>query len=58
MIKIINWPRRAKTCLRAYADSEGPDQHVHSHSLIRALAARKQDHLDTLKCPNSEQMPG
>ena len=34
----------AKTCLRAYADSEGPDQPAHSHSLIRAFVVRKQNH--------------
>ena len=27
-------PRHAKTCLRAYADTEGPDQPVHLHTLI------------------------
>ena len=30
-------PRPAKTCLRAYVDSEGLDQPAHSHSLIRVL---------------------
>ena len=33
-----------KTCLRAYGDSEGQDQPVHLHSLIRAFAVRKQNH--------------
>ena len=28
-------PRHAKTCLQAYADSKGPYQPVHLHSLIR-----------------------
>ena len=30
----------AKTYLWAYVDSEGPDQPVHPHSLIRAFAVR------------------
>ena len=29
-----------KTCVRAYADSEGPDQTAHPRSLIRAFAVR------------------
>ena len=37
--------RHAKTCLRAYADNEGPDQTAHLRSLIKAFAARKQNHL-------------
>ena len=37
-------PPSAKTCLRAYADSEGPDQPAHPRSLIRAFAVRKQNH--------------
>ena len=32
------------TCLRPYADSEGPDQHAYP-SLIKTLAVRKQNHL-------------
>ena len=32
-----NRPYHAKTCLRAYADSEGPDQTAHPRSLIRAF---------------------
>ena len=43
-IKISYGPRYAKTCLRAYADSESPDQIAHPRSLIRALAAHKQNH--------------
>ena len=31
-------PRHAKTCLRAYADNEGPD---HPRSLIRAFTVRE-----------------
>ena len=30
-------PCHVKMCLQAYADSDGPDQPVHSCSLIRAL---------------------
>ena len=37
-------PNRAKTCLRAYADREDPDQSVHSRSLIRIFAFLKQNH--------------
>ena len=33
-----------KTCPQAYADSAGPNQPVHLHSLIRAFAVCKQDH--------------
>ena len=33
-----------KTCLRAYADSEGPDQTAHPRSLIRAFAVRLKNH--------------
>ena len=33
-------PYHAKTCLRAYAGSEGPDQTAHSRSLIRIFTAR------------------
>ena len=33
----INKPRHAKTCLRAYADSERPDQPAHPRSPIRAI---------------------
>ena len=35
-----NGPRHAKTFLRAYAGSEGPDQPGHSRSLIRAFPIR------------------
>ena len=37
-------PRHAKMSLRAYANSEGPDQPAHPRSLIRAFATRKQNH--------------
>ena len=36
-------PRLAKTCLRAYADNEGPDQPAHPRSLIRAFTIRKTE---------------
>ena len=35
-----NGPCQAKTCIRAYADSEGPDQPAHPRSLIRVSAIR------------------
>ena len=34
---ILFGPRHAKTCLRAYADSEGQDQTAHPRSLIYAM---------------------
>ena len=37
-------PCQAKTCLEAYADSEGLDQPAHPCSLIRTLTVRKQIH--------------
>ena len=43
-LNISYGPRHAKTCLSAYADSEGPDQPAHPHILIRAFAVRKQNH--------------
>ena len=38
----IHGPRHAKTPVRAYADSEGPDQPVHPHSLIVNLKSAKK----------------
>ena len=37
-------PRRSETCLRACADSKGPDQPAHPRSLIRAFAVREKNH--------------
>ena len=37
-------PRHAKTYLRAYTNSGGPDQLAHPRSLNRAFAVRKQNH--------------
>ena len=37
-------PRHVKACLRAYADSEGPDHPAHPHSLIRIFTVRQQNH--------------
>ena len=37
-------PLHAKMCLLTYADSEGPDQFVHLHSLIRASTIHLQNH--------------
>ena len=48
-------PRHAKTCLRAYADSEGLD---HLRSLIRVFTARQQNHRILQECMNGEQSPG
>ena len=52
-----NGSRHAKTCLRAYEDSEGPDQPAHPRSLIRVFAVRNIVSLDTIECFNGEQMP-
>ena len=35
-----NIDRAMEKCLRAYADSEGPDQTAHPRSLIRAFTVR------------------
>ena len=44
MRRVLAWVdcglRHAKTCLRANADTKGPDQPAHLRSLIRALTAR------------------
>ena len=40
----LSGPCYAKTCLWAYADSEGPDQPAHPRSLIRTFAVRQQNH--------------
>ena len=37
-------PRHTKTCVRACADSEGPDQHANSRSLIRVFTVRSQSY--------------
>ena len=37
-------PQHVKTCLWAYADSEGPDQPAHSRSLIRTFTVHYQNH--------------
>ena len=50
-------PRHAKKCLRAYADSEGPDKTARMRSLIRAFTVRQKS-LDTTGCMNAEQRPG
>ena len=33
-------PDHVKTCLRAYTDSEGPDQPAHPRSLIKGFTVR------------------
>ena len=43
-IILLYKPRHAKPCLRAYGDTECPDQSVHSRSLIRAFSVRKQNY--------------
>ena len=42
-IRSLNEPRPAKTCSRAYADCEGPDQPAHARSLIRVFTFRLQN---------------
>ena len=49
-------PSHAKTCLRAYAESGGPDQPAHPRSLIRAFTVRLES-LDSTECMNGEQRP-
>ena len=44
-----------KMCLRAYADSDGPDQAVQSDQGLHCLLTES---LDTIECFNREQMPG
>ena len=48
--------RHAKTCLRAYADSEGPDQPAHPADQGFHCPLTKS--LDTIECMNGEQRPG
>ena len=48
ILNIIFGPSNAKTCLRAYADSEGPDQPVHPLT----------ESLYTIEYLLGEQMPG
>ena len=50
-------PRHEKTCLRAYADSEGPDQPAHPRNLIRASTVRYQNQWILPECMNGEQKP-
>ena len=47
-------------CLRAYVESECPDQPAYSRGLIRAFAVRLQIHLSlvTVECVNGEQRRG
>ena len=54
---IIGPAPHAKTCLRAYADSEGLGQPAHPRNLIRAFVVRKQNHW-ILHNVSIEQMPG
>ena len=42
--KYFTWAMPCKKCLRAYEDSENPDQLAHPCSLIWAFAFRKQNH--------------
>ena len=46
-------------CLLAYADSEGPDQPVHQHRLIRTFSVckKKKKSLDIIECFTGEQKP-
>ena len=48
--------RNAKTSLRVYAGSEGPDQPAHRPCIIRAFAVHIIELLDTIECFNGEQM--
>ena len=44
LIAVNIFSRAMRKRVRAYADSEGPDQLAHPRSLIRAFAVRKQIH--------------
>ena len=44
LIKPILGPCHTKTCLPAYANSQGPDQPAHLRSLIKAFIVRGQNH--------------
>ena len=48
-----NGLHHAKTCLRAYVDSKGPDQPVH-----QGLDCSLTEPLDTKECMNGEQRRG
>ena len=51
--------RHVKTCLRAYAESEGPSHLVHPSSLISiSLSTDRNISLNTIECMNGEQRPG
>ena len=39
-----NRPCHSKMCLRAYANSDGPDEPAHPRSYISAFAVRKSNH--------------
>ena len=59
-IHLIYGPLHAKMCLRAYVDSKGPDQPV--HSLIRTqsdqdLYCPQTESLDNIDCISGDQRP-
>ena len=53
---IIIGPYHAKTCLGAFADSDGPDQTAHPHSLIKEFTPLTESLYNT-NCMNGEQRP-
>ena len=50
----INLAAPNKTCLRAYADSEGSDQSAHPRSLVRVFTVHLPASLDTVGCISGE----
>ena len=54
----LSGARHTETCLRAYADSEGPDQPAASAHSNQGLHCPLTESLDTTECLNGEQRPG
>ena len=46
-----------QTCVQVCEESEGPDQSMHPHSLIRAFCPLTES-LDIIEYMNGEQRPG
>ena len=53
----INWLWEAKTCLRAYADSEGQIS-LRTRAADHGLRCSQTESLDTTECVNGEQRLG
>ena len=55
MCLLVYGPRHARTCLRAYTDSEGPDQPAHPETAPSLSAIES---VDKIKCIKRKEMPG